>query len=224
MANRDQIRNDTEESLRLALDGRQAVMWTAMPGIVTAVDLADNTVSVQLAIQSTVEDENGGTESVNLPVLQKVPICFPSAGGFVLTMPIAAGDEVLVIFGSRCIDSWWQNGGVGRPMEARMHDLSDGFAIPGPRSVPKAVTGISTTGAQLRNNAGDTFLEISADGKIKMTASDIEIEGNVAITGDVEVTGTITSTGEITSGLIPLTTHRHTNVVNGPNTSGTPVP
>ena len=48
-----------------------------------------------------------------------------------------------------------------------MHDLSDGFAIPGPRSVPKIPAGvISSTEAQLRNDAGTVYLSITASGKI----------------------------------------------------------
>ena len=33
-------------------------------------------------------------------------------------------------------DSWWQSGGIGVPIESRMHDLSDGFAILAPTSQP----------------------------------------------------------------------------------------
>lgn len=166
MADRSQLLNDAEQAMRLVLDGRQSTMWTAMPGIVTAVDLAKMTCSVQPVIQGIVEEENGATQNVNLPLLVDVPIVFPSAGGFTITMPVAANDEVLVVFASRCIDAWWQSGGVNRPMEARMHDLSDGFAIPGPKSQPNVLSSISTTDLQIRNNAGSVYLSIGADGKI----------------------------------------------------------
>lgn len=163
---RAQLLNDAEEAMRLVLDGRQSTMWTAIPGIVTDVNLAKMTCSVQPAIQGTIFDESGKTQNVNLPVLVDVPICFPSGGGFIITMPIKADDEVLVVFSSRCLDAWWQSGGIQRPMEARMHDLSDGFAIPGPRSVPKVAPAINTSDLQIRNNAGTVYLSIGADGKI----------------------------------------------------------
>lgn len=166
MADRSQLLNDAEQAMRLVLDGRQATMWTAMPGIVTAVDLAKMTCSVQPAIQGTIENENGALQNVNLPLLVDVPIVFPSAGGFAITFPLAAGDEVLVVFGSRCIDAWWQSGGINRAMEARMHDLSDGFAIPGPKSQPNVLGTISATDVQIRNAAGSVYLSIGADGKI----------------------------------------------------------
>lgn len=165
-ADRLQLLNDTETAVRIALDGRQSVIWTALPCIVNSVDLVAMTLEAQPAIQGVVTNENGVEEFVNLPLLVDVPICFPNAGGFILTFPIASGDEVLIIIASRCIDSWWQSGSIQKPMEARMHDLSDGFAIPGPRSQPRVVSGISSTETQLRNIAGNTYLSLTAGGKI----------------------------------------------------------
>jgi hypothetical protein len=225
MPNRDELYNDLETGVQLALDGRQSIMWTALPGIVKAVDLLKMTVSVQPTIQGTVELPSGETQSVDLPLLINVPICFPKAGGFVLTLPIAVGDEVLVVFSSRCIDSWWQNGGVGRPMESRMHDLSDGFCIPGPCSVPNVVANISSTGAQLRNTTGTTYVEISADGKIKIvSATEIDLTGPTKITGNVNITGTVVATGEITANGTPLHTHVHGGVTTGAGSTGVPIP
>lgn len=174
---RNQLLNDSETAMRLALDGRQSTIWTAMPGIIQSVNLAAMTCEVQLAIQGTVENENGTIESVNLPLLVDVPICFPNAGGFILTFPIAANDEVLVVLASRCIDAWWQSGGIQRPMEARMHDLSDGFAIPGPRSQARLITSISSSEVQLRNAAGTTYVSLTGSGKIGFQNATTDLKG-----------------------------------------------
>ena len=133
------------EALRAALDGRQAEMWTALPGIVQSFDPAAMTVSVQPAVAGRISDEAGKAASVDLPILPDVPVVFPGGGGFALTFPVAAGDECLVVFASRCIDAWWQSGGVGEPMEPRMHDLSDGFALVGVRSQPHRLSPVSYT-------------------------------------------------------------------------------
>jgi hypothetical protein len=162
-----QYLNDNEEALRLAMENNRAGLWTAMPAIVQSVNLAKMTCVVQLAIQGRYEDQQGKLNWVNISKISDVPICFPSAGGFTITFPMAINDEVLVIFASKCIDAWWQNGGyLNKPMEYRMHDLSDGFAIPGPKSLPNVLTGISATDIQIRNKAGTTFLSIGVDGKI----------------------------------------------------------
>lgn len=222
MTDRAQLTNDVEEAIRLNLDGRQSTIWTAMPCIVQSVDFDAMTCEAQPAIQGTVEDENGVLQSVNLPLLVDVPIVFPSAGGFLITLPLSQGDEVLVVMASRCIDAWWQSGGIQRPMEARMHDLSDGFAIPGPRSQPNTVGGISATGAQIRNDAGTTYIEISGNGKIKLVSP-----SEIDVTGNLKVTGTISATGDViaASGGAPIHLETHTHISATPgNPTGPALP
>lgn len=212
MASRSELQNDEQEALRKAMDGRISSVWTALPGIVAKVDLSAMTVSIQPAIQGQIQKSDGSFEYVNLPLLVDVPIVFPRAGGFILTLPVAVGDEVLVVFASRCIDSWWQNGGVGIPMEYRMHDLSDGFAIPGPTSQPKKISAISSSAAQLRNEAGTIFLEINATG-VKLKAATVTVEGNLTVTGTVTAPQAIINS-------VPFTTHKHST---SSNPSGVPI-
>jgi len=211
---RDQLLNDQEEAMRLMLDGRQAGIWTAIPGIIQSIDFDAMTVEVQPSIQGQIEDEDGNITLVNLPLLPDVLLCFPSAGGFTITFPVQIGDEVLVIFSSRCIDAWFQVGGIQPPMESRMHDLSDGFAILGPKSLPKVIGGISSTGVQIRNDAGTTYIELSADGKIKMvTPTEIDITGDLKVSGDV------------IAGTVSLKNHTHPiSVPSTPFTGNTGVP
>lgn len=247
MADRNQISNDPEEASRIALEGLQANMWTALPGVVTDVDLEKMTVSVQPTIQGSILNEDGTTTSVNLPLLVDVPICFPSGGGFTITFPVDEGDEVLVVFASRCIDAWWQSGGIQRPMEARMHDLSDGFAIIGPKSQPNVVGSISDSSVQVRNDAGTAYVEIDSTGKVKLVApAEIDITAPlVKITGALTVSSTIVATGgltaatiatsgggsasvgalsatSVTAGGVGLTTHHHSGVTTGGGVTGGP--
>jgi hypothetical protein len=211
---RAELLNDHEETSNIMLEGHQAGVWTAIPAIVTKVNFSQMTVEAQPSIKGITENENGTTEYVPLPLLVDVPLIFPSAGGFMLTLPIAAGDEVLILFASRCIDAWWQSGGIGVPMELRMHDLSDGFALPGPRSLPKLPSGsVSTTDAQLRNDSGTAVIGITAGGQIKLVAS-----AGIVVTGGLVVTGEVTANG------IPLSTHHHPGVQTGGGVTGAPTP
>jgi Phage protein Gp138 N-terminal domain/GpV Apex motif len=143
---------------------------------------------------------------------------FPSAGGLTLTLPIAQGDEILVVFASRCIDAWWQNGGIQIPMEMRMHDLSDGFAIPGPRSQPNTLTGISTTSAQLRTDAGTSFIELTKTGIINLVSP-----LGINLVGPIMMTGAVVTTGDVVADGISLSTHVHSGVTTGAGDSGPPV-
>ncbi len=229
--NREERLDDPEESLRLAMESQQAQIWTALPGVVAAVNLAAQTLSVQPTVQGSVVSPDGAKQLVNLPLLVDVPIVWPRAGGFALTFPIAAGDEVLVVFASRCIDSWWQSGGIGAPAEARMHDLSDGFAILAPTSQPKKLSGVSSTNVQLRDESGTTYVEITPDGKARVVAAtQIDVEApTVNITGDLNVTGEMNLVGQLTQsggsmtiGGVVFGTHKHTGVQPGSGTSGGP--
>ena len=80
-----------------------------------------------------------------------------------MTFPVKKDDECLVVFSSRCIDAWWQSGGIGVQAELRMHELSDGFAFVGVRSKVKTLTGVDTAKTQLRSDDNTVHLELSSD-------------------------------------------------------------
>lgn len=151
---------------------------TAMPGIVQSFDIEEQTVTVQPAIMERVIDENGEVKEVTLPTLLDVPVVFPRAGGFSLTMPISKGDECLVVFADFCIDAWWASGGVQAQEDIRRHDLSDGFAIMGVWSQVKKVPNYSQTKAVLQHEASGNKVEVSQDsvnlvGNIKVNGQDL---------------------------------------------------
>src|SRR5579863_4583203 len=136
MDQRERI-GDLQEAIRAAIEGYLANLWTATPGIVQSVDFTKMTAVVQPATTVFARNSQGIVSPTTMKVIYDVPIIFPVVGNFAVTLPLQAGDEVLLIFATRCIDAWWQNGGVQNPTSLRLHDLSDGFAIPGPQSLPK---------------------------------------------------------------------------------------
>ena len=215
--------DDAEEALLRAFSGFQASLWTALPAVITKVDLGRMVVEAQPVIQARVRGTDSAFTWTSLPVLVDVPLVFPSGGGFMMTFPVATGDECLVIFASRCIDAWWQSGGVQIQADLRLHDLSDGFALVGPRSQPRVVPGISTTDVVLRNESGSTRVSLKPSGEIElatstqvtMNAAAVVINAPVTINGAVNTTGALTNNGkDVGSG------HRHPN--GSPNT-GTPI-
>lgn len=236
--------DDVEESLRLAIEGAQARIWTALPGVVVAVDLAKQTVSVQPSIYGEVTGADGVVTRVALPLLVDVPLVWPRAGGFALTLPVTAGDEVLVVFAARCIDAWWQNGGTGVPMEPRMHDLSDGFALLAPTSQPRVLADVQTDGIELRNDDRSLYVRVSNDA-IRIRGNIIH-EGNLVQTGTQQVSGLISANGGLaaqggTGTTVSITgnvvhtggtlvsggknvgaTHTHSGVQGGPSNTGVP--
>lgn len=209
---------DHEEMLRTAMDGLQARLWTAMPGIIQSFDATQMTCVVQPAIQGQLQAKDGSTSLKNLPELQDCPCQFPGGGGVTVTFPVAAGDECLVVLASRCIDAWHALGGIQVPIEYRMHDLSDGFALLGFRSVPRVLSDISTTSAQLRSDDGSTLIDLDPTAQtLTLTAP-----GGVTINADVTVNGMVTATGDVLGGSAPisLVNHVHTDVQAGSSDTG----
>ncbi len=230
----------------------QAIMSAirvSMPGIIQSFDPDAVTAVVQPAIKGAEKDESGAEVSVNLPLLVDVPVFFPRGGGCTLTFPVKAGDECLVIFADRCIDFWWQSGGIQEPVDERMHDLSDAFCIVGPQSQAKKIGGISTTAAQLRTDDGSAFIEVaaghdvtvktpgkltaSADGGTEITSPEIILNGNVTINGNLSqgmgesggsatMHGPVTVTNDVTAGGKSLMTHTHGGVEHGNDSTGEP--
>lgn len=210
---------DAETALLGAFEGLQASLWTALPAVIVKVDLEKMTVEAKPSIQVRVRNPDQTYRWLEIPVTVDVPLVFPSGGGFTLTFPVAIGDECLLVFASRCIDSWWQQGGCPVPAEIRMHDLSDGFAILGPRSQPRVLPSINTTDVVLRNDSGTSKVSIKAGGDVDVTTSaNVTITAaQVTITGNVVITGTLAAGGKNVGG-----THTHTPVDSGLGRTGVP--
>lgn len=232
---------DPEETLRMALDAKQTQIWTALPAIIQSFNQQAMTCEVQPTITGLARNADGTYTQVQMPLLLDCPVFFPGGGGVTLTFPIKPGDECLVVFASRCIDSWWQLGGVRGQAEYRMHDISDGFVFAGVRSQPRAFD-VATDAAQLRTDDGQAFVEINptthniniettgnitanaddnitatAGGSATVTAPTINLVGNVNITGNLNVSGTTIGNG------INLNTHLHSGVQAGGSNTGLPL-
>lgn len=234
-----QLTPDTYEQQYSAFSSRQADIQTSFPGIITAYNVAQNTVTVQPIIQGVKYNSNGITaENVSLPLLLDCPILYPSSGGVTITTPIAVNDECVVFFSSRCIDAFWELSGLSngrvtpRPqLELRMHDLSDGYIIPCRISQPMQINNISTSQLEIRSNDGNAIISINptthvininSTGTINVTSS-----GNTTIhaptlqiNANVNVNGTISASGDITGNGTSLHSHTHTSTIPGTHTSG----
>lgn len=182
---REERYSDNEESLRMSFEGLRSKIWTALPGIVQSFDAVAQTAVVQPTIRAVVRNPDGSTQSVALPLLLDCPVFFPAGGGCTLTFPVKEGDECLMVFASRCIDAWWQSGGVQEQAEFRMHDLSDGFCYVGFSSKPAVISNISTTAAQLRSDNGAGYVEVDPDGKIRVQGTDIVLHASHSYSWDV---------------------------------------
>lgn len=208
--------DDAMTALLMASDSIRALVWTALPGVIQDFDPVKMTCSVQPAIQARVQDEQSEYSWVSLPLLVDCPVVFPSGGGALLSFPLAVGDECLVVFASRCIDNWWLAGaanGAQTQAEIRMHDLSDGFVLPGPYSQPRVPSVPVNTGRVELRLADNTA-------RVSITVANKKVE--VATTGDASVTANrIDLNGELYINGQAYVDHVHTGVTpGGSNTAG----
>lgn len=194
-------------------EGWKADIWTALPGIIQSYDPLKRTCVIQPAIKAQVLQPDGSRAWVSLPLLLDCPVQLTGGGGCFLSFPLKQGDECLVIFASRCIDAWWQSGGVQAQAELRMHDLSDGFCIPGLRSLPNLQPDIDMTKTQLRSDDGIIGVTVNpATSTVELFSSSGAV---VRVSpGRVDLIGTLYINGAL------YTAHKHTGVAAGTAQTG----
>jgi hypothetical protein len=206
----ERLANSTTPWMK-ALKLLQSELHVAMPAMVQSFDPETQTVVVQPAIREQLLNSQRVPIPTPLPVVSYVPIVMMRAGEFVLTMPVQAGDECLLIIADSCFDAWWQSGGIQNQIDLRRHDISDAFAVLGPWSQPNKVENYSTSAAQLRSLDGQTVIEVGS-GEVKITAS------NVTIQAAQEVT--INGTSGVKINGTDWQTHTHNGVQSGGSVTG----
>lgn len=117
--------------LNVAFENMLGDFRVAMPGIIKTYDATKQTAEIQLMVKRVLEDETGERVEESFPVLPDVPIVFPRGGGFGVTLPLAAGNNVIVVFCDLSIDQWRAKNKETAPDDLRMHGLGGAIAIPG---------------------------------------------------------------------------------------------
>jgi len=128
-------------------------------GTIQSFDPAKQTASIQLMIKR-IKDLSTG-ETLSYPVLVDCPVYFPGGTDHYIMFPVKQSDECLVLFNDRDIDNWFTSGTQAPPNTLRMHNLSDGFAYVGFRSLSKVIAAFDPLAIKINNSA--TFLKIKGD-------------------------------------------------------------
>lgn len=212
---------DTTE-LRRVIGIELAEVHTCIPGAI--VDFDGTHATVKPALSRSLA--NG--ETLAPPEIVRVPVCFPcGAGGkAIISVPLAAGDPVLLHFAERALENWL-SGIDGVPGDPRQFDLTDAFATPvcrpGVRVVDTENLTIVLAEASITIKPDGT-IAVATNAGATITAPDgVTITADVTISGNVSVSGTIDANGDVTGAGISLSTHKHTGVQTGGGTTGAPV-
>jgi hypothetical protein len=207
------------ELIRAAIETRLADTHTALVGEVQAFDAAAQTVDVQPVVSSVLVDRDGNRLVESLPLLTSVPVAFPRAGGYFISMPVAKGDTVLLVCADTSIAKWRETGRVSTPTkteppaEERSHDLSDAIAIPGVFASTSALADVSS----------DSMI-FGKDGGLQIKIDD---DADLIHLGDPTSTDFLAKYTELRSklGILQSAYDLHTHLSSSPgNPSSAPTP
>lgn len=119
-----------QEIISEAIESRLLELHTAIPGKVISYDKTTQTAEVAPVVQRAEPREDGGNTLTPLPSIPNVPVGWHRGGGAGLSMPLAAGDHVLLIFNEAAIGHWRASGELAPPGDLRRHSLGYPYAIP----------------------------------------------------------------------------------------------
>ncbi len=118
------------------------------PTNLNGVDYPRLTVQATLNYSRTVTDADGKQSPLNYPILVNMPVVSLCGGSTNLTMPIAKGDQALILFNDRDLDNWFAGATSGQVNSTRLHSFSDGIALVGLNTLSSydTVRALLTTG------------------------------------------------------------------------------
>lgn len=163
------------ELFRVAIDSRVDDIIVARPGKIVAYDETTNTAFVKPMIKRALFDDNNERTYEELPDIPFVPVIWPRAGKFVLSLPLEEGDPVLLLFVDVSMAEWRATGDLSEPTDARRHSVGWPVAIPGlyPDTQTMGDGAARKTNVIFGRHDGDARIEISAEEiKIGRSASD----------------------------------------------------
>lgn len=174
------IPNETptlEKILQDAIRSELLDVHTCLPAKVEKYDASTQKANVQVLLKRKYEADD---EAINLPIINSVPVQWPSAGqgSAYIHLPLKAGDLGIVVFCERSIDFWLSGdqgdpGKILDPLDPRIFDLSDAIFIPGVLPFVHSLQNVSPDNLVIQN---DKFrIEIAPDGTISLEGETEEL-------------------------------------------------
>lgn len=127
---------DLMSVLSLSLDKFGQDLNCVRVGIIQEFIWKEQVVRVKIASQRLINVNKDGSQTTEDYAEIYAKLCYASS--FHL-FPPKPGDECVLLFNDREMESWWVNGSANQRAYNRMHDLTDCIAICGLRSQPKLV-------------------------------------------------------------------------------------
>lgn len=177
-------------------------------GIVEEYDPLTRVAKIKIANKLVTGQNKDGTQKTQdyAPIYSKV--WFFGWGDKGITHPILQGQEGILLFNDRELESWHINGGVNPLSYYRSHNLSDSIFICGLSSLPNII--------ENSQNSLNLFYQTN---NIQITENGVIINADTTINGNLTVNGQINATGDIIANGISLLNHIHGNGNDGQDTT-----
>lgn len=195
----DNIKSIARPDLTTVLDGQKRVTQKSINchqiGTIQSFDKGTQLANIKISMKQVVSVAEDGTETYqDYPLLMECPVIVLFGGVDVLTLPVEVGDNCLVFFNDREIDNWLNNGDGTYPVTARLHDISDAFAIVGIRPLTNSITNYLANGIRLSHGIGNSQIDLTDDliesiAELFLHNGNMQVTGDVLIEGDTEING-----------------------------------
>lgn len=168
-----------------------------MPCSVVSYNEAGKSVTVQIMMQ--MQDTDGA--AINRATISNVAVGTLSAGGFLIHVPIKAGDKGWIKANDCDISLYKQSLSEAIPNTIRIKSFSDGVFFP---DMTEPYSPKHSGALNIQNVSGSVCVSVHED-KIMFDAPDtiinsnVEINGNTVINGDNTINGQTTANGGLTA-------------------------
>lgn len=180
------------------------------PAKIISYDRAKNRAIVQpLTYDIT---STGGT--LPMDTIPNIPVLTLSGGGFIFSFPVQENQTGWLISADRDISVFKQILNFFTPATLRRHQYEDGIFIPD-----------NINGFNIAQNEVNAVILSSLDGQTKIMLQNGQLNitaSSINITGNISLNGTLTATGDVTGANISLQTHTHPGVETGGGSTGEP--
>ncbi|SHI61694.1 hypothetical protein SAMN02745671_01164 [Anaerovibrio lipolyticus DSM 3074] len=189
----EQSNNEIKSVIKGWIDGKNAQIHTALPGVVVNYNAGSNKAQVRPVGSYKTDDGR----SFNFPIIHDVPVVFPMGmgGRAGITFPVVTGDGCLLVFSEDQMDDYLNPGYDSD--DKRKHDMRDAICIPGLYAPQKSASGASQSSVNIF--IGGTMITVS-DGTVAITGANLTVDGSITAVDDVVGRG------------VSLDEHTHTGV------------
>ena len=126
----DLMTNMVESAISYHLEDLHALL----PARIVEIDYKTRKVSVQPSIKKKKRDGDNDAKGLqDMAIIQSIPLIVPASKLAIISIPAKVGDEVLVAFFERSVDTYLFSDGATPvdPKDYRRHDYNDAVAIVG---------------------------------------------------------------------------------------------